>query len=119
MRENFDYINFSPEEDLDKKKEERNLPKFKREKYQEMLGFEEKNEDPDVILVLDAGVAEQRAKGEKSPRWMPTSYEDGTANFPSDKDKENFRYGVRVSSRGRVMIGAAEEKPELLPQKNF
>jgi len=78
--------------------------------YLEHLGLKA---EPDVILCLDAGLAERQVNGKT--KWSPTSYRDETANFPEKStDDSKFTYKVRTTEQGLTMIGSSGGKTNVL-----
>lgn len=82
----------------------------KKEIYREIVGLSE-GIDPDLILVLDAGIAERRVFGDS--HWGPTSYEDETGNFPKN-EIDSKKYNLRVTSRENFVIGCGGGKARAL-----
>ncbi|MFA6392448.1 MAG: YdcF family protein [Patescibacteria group bacterium] len=78
--------------------------------YLEHLGLKA---EPDIILCLDAGIAERKVDGKT--RWSPTSYRDETANFPEKStDNSKFDYKIRTTEQGLAMIGSGGGKANIL-----
>jgi len=76
-----------------------------RGEYLRLLGLDAV---PDCIVVLDAGVADRAAL--KTRNWVPTSYEDETANWREAPQTPRPSYEPRKSDRGNIVIGAAGGK---------
>jgi hypothetical protein len=82
----------------------------KKEIYREIIGLNE-GENPDMILVLDAGISERKKLGET--KWGPTSHEDETGNFPKN-EKSSTKYNLRTTSHGNSVIGCGGGKARAL-----
>ncbi|HEY4523540.1 MAG TPA: YdcF family protein [Candidatus Paceibacterota bacterium] len=79
--------------------------KEKKQEYLKLLGLESV---PDCVVVLDAGVADRATR--KTHHWVPTSYEDETANWRETLQTSRPSYEPRKSERGNIVIGAAGGK---------
>lgn len=82
-------------------------PEQKRKEYLELMGL---SEQPDAIIVLDAGIAERTRKDGTTIKWGPTAYNDETANFQEAPDPSKPVYGVRQSEKGNYVVGCGGGK---------
>jgi len=88
----------------------------KKVSYREIIGLPE-GQDPDLILALDAGVAERKVFGES--RHVPTSYEDETGNFLEQAVADKSKYNLRKTNRGNILVGAGGGKARALAARNL
>lgn len=91
-------------------------PETEKQAYREVMGVPE-GQDPDLILVLDAGISQRKVLGET--RFGPTSYEDETGNFPEKIDPNAPRYALRKSSRENFVVGSGGGKARALAARNL
>ncbi|MFA6190607.1 MAG: YdcF family protein [Candidatus Staskawiczbacteria bacterium] len=106
---------FGATESLESEDKENELERKKAE-YRKIIGLPE-GENPDLVLVLDAGIAERRVGDEV--RFSPTSYEDETGNFSEQAVSDSAKYNLRETSRGNLLVGAGGGKARALAGRNL
>lgn len=89
----------------------------KKRLLMETLGLKE---EPDIILCLDAGIAERRIKDPETQtseiKWVPTSYRDESANFPNEGStlQKTYTYGAHLTEQGFSMFGSMGGKAKVV-----
>ncbi len=110
MKKNFEQLNSPEFGEADEAIEKEKVA------YREIIGLPE-GEDPDLILVLDAGIAERKVFGES--RYVPTSYEDETGNFSEQAVADKSKYNLRKTDQGNFLVGAGGGKARVLAVRNL
>lgn len=65
---------------------------------------------PNVIIIIDAGIAERTRKDGTTIKWEPTAYNDETANFREVPDPTKPVYAIRQSENGNFVVGCGGGK---------
>ena len=73
----------------------------------------------DVIMIIDAGIAERTRKDGTTLKWEPTAYSDETANFREVPDPAKPVYAVRQSEQGNFVVGCGGGKARAIAAANL